>query len=537
MYVRYFLAIAILQMAGDVLSYNILVTNLIPFHSHLMTTSVLANKLVERGHNVTLITLKATEPHPKLNVVINEDVFRLPSNFANIVGNFSAFEFGKFMMDRAAETPDELLSTPVFKKLINVGTSEFQDTDGIPIYNISYDVIISENHFMQEVYGASLAEKFDCPLITYQPILTPPHVAHFIGNYFHPAFMADYKLGYTGHMDFWQRFENSLLSLYEILYQNFIYIPRIDAIMRRHFGKVGAQDWPYIKDIFRARNSLTLVDTHHIVTDPKPNNPNVIEMGGIHITPSKPLPQEIEDFLKGAKHGVIYFAMGTFVDGKNLTPKKKAILLRIFSGLLQRIIWKIDPKNFKSNEKLPTNVKIGKWFPQNDILAHPKCVLFITHGGIHSVLESIYHGVPMVGIPIFADQVQNVEAVRERGMGEWVRFNFEHDELKGKVDKVLGDDSYKQTTSRFSLIYRDELPDIVARSLFYIEHVVRHDGAHHLRTGTVQLSWFQYFNLDVLGLLALCSSLAVWFLVALVGFLATKLRRAGTQSVELKKAN
>lgn len=78
--------------------------------------------------------------------------------------------------------------------------------------------------------------------------------------------------------------------------------------------------------------------------------------------------QEIEDFLKGAKHGVIYFAMGTFVDGKNLTPKKKAVLLRIFSGLLQRIIWKIDPKNFKSNEKLPTNVKIGKWFPQNDIL-------------------------------------------------------------------------------------------------------------------------------------------------------------------------
>lgn len=58
-------------------SYNILMTNVIPFHSHLMTTSVIANMLVERGHNVTLITIKATQPHPNLTVVNIEDVFRL----------------------------------------------------------------------------------------------------------------------------------------------------------------------------------------------------------------------------------------------------------------------------------------------------------------------------------------------------------------------------------------------------------------------------------------------------------------------------
>ncbi|XP_026676393.1 uncharacterized protein LOC103505255 [Diaphorina citri] len=76
---------------------------------------------------------------------------------------------------------------------------------------------------------------------------------------------------------------NSLLTAYEILYQNFIYLPRIDTIMRNHFAKVGAARWPNIKDILRAHNALTLVDTHHLVTDPKPNNPNVIEIGGIHI--------------------------------------------------------------------------------------------------------------------------------------------------------------------------------------------------------------------------------------------------------------
>ncbi|KAI5709849.1 hypothetical protein M8J75_003691 [Diaphorina citri] len=513
--------------------YNILVTNLIPFQSHLMTTSVIANHLTERGHNVTLITLKATRPHPKLNVILNKDVFRLPPNFPNIVGNFSAFEFGKFMMDRATDTSDELLSTPLFRKLINVGTADFQDSDGIPVYNISYDVIIAENHFMQEIYGAALSEKFACPLITYQPILTPPHAAHLLGNYYNPAFMADYKLRYTGNMTFWQRLINSLLTAYEILYQNFIYLPRIDTIMRTHFAKVGAAKWPYIKDILRARNALTLVDTHHLVTDPKPNNPNVIEIGGIHITPGKPLPQDIEDFINASPAGVIYFAMGTFVDGENLTPKRKANLLKLFSGLKQWIIWKIDPSNFQ--ETLPPNVKVGKWFPQNDILAHPKCILFITHGGIHSVLESLYHGVPMVGIPVFADQAQNLLALQEKGMGEMVEFNFEYEDLKRKLDKVLNENSYRQKIAKFSAIYRSEVTDIVERTMFYIEYVVRHNGAHHLRTASTRLTWYQYLNLDVLLVVGLGLGGSAYVLYAVVFWLLMALRKSGKHGVSRNK--
>ena len=34
-------------------------------------------------------------------------------------------------------------------------------------------------------------------------------------------------------------------------------------------------------------------------------------------------------------------------------------------------------------------------------LGHKKTVLFITHCGMHGVLEAIYNAVPMVGIPVF----------------------------------------------------------------------------------------------------------------------------------------
>ena len=44
--------------------------------------------------------------------------------------------------------------------------------------------------------------------------------------------------------------------------------------------------------------------------------------------------------------------------------------------------------------------------PQQAVLAHPRTLLFVTHCGMHGVLEAVHHGVPMVGMPVFIDQVR-----------------------------------------------------------------------------------------------------------------------------------
>ena len=50
--------------------------------------------------------------------------------------------------------------------------------------------------------------------------------------------------------------------------------------------------------------------------------------------------------------------------------------------------------------------------------AHPNVKLFISHGGLLSISEAVYEGVPVLGIPIFGDQQANIKNIQDKGAGE-----------------------------------------------------------------------------------------------------------------------
>jgi glucuronosyltransferase len=55
--------------------------------------------------------------------------------------------------------------------------------------------------------------------------------------------------------------------------------------------------------------------------------------------------------------------------------------------------------------------------------AHPNVRLFITHGGLLSTLEAISRGVPLIGIPVYADQFLNIARAVSSGYGIQIHFN------------------------------------------------------------------------------------------------------------------
>lgn len=128
-----------------------------------------------------------------------------------------------------------------------------------------------------------------------------------------------------------------------------------------------------------------------------------IEIGGFHVkNETKPLPNDIKSFIESAEHGVIYFSLGGNLKPSKISEEKKRAIQAALTNLKQKVIWKWDDDLVNVDSK---KFMVRKWFPQDDILAHDNVKLFVTHGGLLSCTESILRGKPIVGIPIFGDQM------------------------------------------------------------------------------------------------------------------------------------
>jgi glucuronosyltransferase len=69
--------------------------------------------------------------------------------------------------------------------------------------------------------------------------------------------------------------------------------------------------------------------------------------------------------LDSAEHGVIYFSLGSVVKSSKMPRETVSLLLSELAKLKQTVLWKWEDDQLPN---LPKNVKVKKWFPQNDIL-------------------------------------------------------------------------------------------------------------------------------------------------------------------------
>jgi glucuronosyltransferase len=62
---------------------------------------------------------------------------------------------------------------------------------------------------------------------------------------------------------------------------------------------------------------------------------------------------------------VIYFSLGSNTRSDHLPEQKRLAFLEAFSELPQKVLWKWESDVLPGQ---PSNVKLGKWLPQQDIL-------------------------------------------------------------------------------------------------------------------------------------------------------------------------
>ncbi|XP_069671920.1 UDP-glucosyltransferase 2-like [Periplaneta americana] len=449
--------------------------------SHFVMFEALLKGLASRGHQVDVVGFfPQKKPVPNYTDISVEDALPvLLNNFTvQVVRNFGYINLLDFIWQTNLEMCEKVLQHPNVQTLIK--------------NREKYDLIITE------VFGPDcfigFSHYFKAPFISMTSSVALPWANDRLGNPDNPSYIPDYFLPYTQHMNFGQRIVNLVLTeLLKVGHYIFAELP-MDKVSRKYLG----EDIPPLSEL-KKKTSLYFVNSHFSLNIPRPTVPAFIEIGGIHIESGGKLPKDLETYINEAKHGVIYFCLGSLVRPETMPKEKLQAFIDVFSELPQRVLWKTN-----DIPGLPSNVKTSKWFPQFEILSHPNVRAFITHGGLMGTQEGVQAGVPMVGIPLFADQELNIRNCMSKGVSVMVLYDdVTKETLSNALKTVLNDPSYQKNAKHLSQLFRDRPQPPLETAIFWTEYVIRHGGAPHIRSAAVDLPWYQYLLLDVIAVIVL----------------------------------
>jgi hypothetical protein len=330
-----------------------------------------------------------------------------------------------------------------------------------------------------------------------------PWTAASFGNPMLPAVVPFIPYGFGEKMNFWQRTGNLIGVVYYEMARRYYFLPKMEALYRKYVRP----DLPGVEELER-NSSLALINSHINFVPPRPLTPDVIEVGGMHLRDAKPLAKEFKDFCDGAKDGVILFSMGTVLPLSKMPEKRLNAFLNAFAKLKQRVIMKWETEPIPN---LPKNIMLSKWIPQQDILGHNNTRLFITHGGYGSTAEALYEGVPLLGIPMMGDQMWNIDQAVAKGFALQLKFaEISEETVLAAINKLMNDKTYYDKAKLLSKLYHDHMEGPLERAIYWVEYVLRYNGAAHLRSLGRDMNIIQYYSLDSIAFLgALLVSLLI----------------------------
>lgn len=115
------------------------------------------------------------------------------------------------------------------------------------------------------------------------------------------------------------------------------------------------------------------------------------------------------------------------------------------------------------------------------------------------MFETVYHGVPIVSIPVFCDHDANAAKAEVDGYAK--KLELQHltsDKLYKAILEVINEPRYKAEVKKRQVLLRDQKETPLERAVYWTEYVIRHKGAYHLQSPAKDLNFFQYYMLDVI---------------------------------------
>ncbi|XP_051806456.1 UDP-glucuronosyltransferase 2A1-like isoform X3 [Acanthochromis polyacanthus] len=482
--------------------------------SHWINMKPVLNTLIDRGHQVTVLVpssslfMNSSEPsrfhYEPFNITVsvedldkqNDDYFEFAMyemhDMSYLQFYIRVIELMKNEMKISLQVMDGVLKSETIKKKLKEG---------------NYDLLLSDPIYL----GSDLvADILGIPLVFSLRFSLANNWERLCGQVpAPPSFVPGAMSKLTDKMDFSERIWSVLFYTVQDVVVDYVMWKEMD----KYYSEV--KGTPTSACEMMGRADIWLMRTYWDFEFPRPLLPNFKYVGGIHCRPAKPLPKEMEQFVNSSGDaGIVVFTLGSMI--KNITTEKANMIAAGLAQIPQKVLWRYSGEKPKT---LGPNTKLYDWIPQNDLLGHPKTRAFITHGGTNGIYEAIYHGVPMVGIPLFADQPDNMVHMKAKGAAVTVDLNFmKSEDLTDAINTVINDKSYKENAMRLSSIHHDRPMSALDESVFWIEFTMRNKGAKHLRVQAHQLTWYQYHSLDVIAFLLTIVLLLIFLFVKTCSF-------------------
>ncbi|CAK9820999.1 UDP-glucosyltransferase 2 [Anthophora plagiata] len=490
---------------------NILAIFAHPGKSHFDVFKPLLEELARKGHDLTVIShfprnekAKATEPLPnykdislyteKNGILVNVvDLHNIEDSYLKIFRDL-------YMLHYMSGLSCELcLSSQAVKELI----------DSKPKFDVILVESFNTNCFMTLVY------KLNAPSIQISTHQLMPWAIDDLGLSHESQYIPAMFTRLPRPMNLLERTLNTVTTNFLSLVFHTIYNWRDHSLAEKYYG-------PGIPSLQSVSNnaSLMMVNTHYTVHGSILYPPNVIEVGGIHISPKvKPLPKEIKKFLDDAHDGVLYFNLGSMVKMASIPKDKLEVLLNVLRSIPRKVIWKWETDDIPN---IPSNVLVQKWLPQYDVLNHPNVKCYFGHGGLLGLTEGVQSGVPMVLMPLYGDQYQNAIAAQARGVALVVKFGTLNErDLRHAIDEIFNNTSYRENAKKLSKAFKDRPSQPLDTAVWWTEYVGRGDGLPYIRSERANMSWCQRNLIDVATLLVAVSLLVLYLSYRVFKRLAT----------------
>lgn len=282
-----------------------------------------------------------------------------------------------------------------------------------------YDLVIAETFVQEVMYMFSFVHKAPLVLISSKDY-SLPHIealgAFSIWSQNPFLFRAN-----DPSNNLIDRIFNRLKSLILVKMREQFHIRSFDLLSREYFSNIQmySKELPSILDL-EGSASMVIFNSLQVLSLSKPKKEGIVDIAGIHIKKKKELPNDVkvrprifwvkdqnilsflQKFLDSANKGVVYFDLEAVLRMSGLKAN-----INMFISMLKKLNYKFLIKYTDESVKSTKSIMIKKQISRNDVLANRRVKLFISHGDILGIQEAAFHGVPMMIIPMYGDQVRN----------------------------------------------------------------------------------------------------------------------------------